>query len=108
MLEKMEGKLGDNHSAEQRCEMAQAKAERIIREELRRLGWKEGESIIRRKNDPAKLALAGRLRPETILTIKNIAARVHLGSSQSANARLPIWMRRHGTAPGCKTSREEI
>ena len=102
LLEKMEGKLGENHSGEQRRETAQAKAERIITEELRRLGWKEGELATRRKNDPAKLAIAGRLRKETTLTIKSIAARVHLGSSKSANARLHGWMRSHVEATGGK------
>lgn len=98
MLEKMEGKLGDNHSGEQRRETAQAKVERIIREELSRLGWQEGELATRRKNDPGKLAIAGRLRKETTLTIKNIAARVHLGSSKSANARLHEWLLSHPVA----------
>ena len=37
----MEGKLGENHSGELRRETAQAKAERIMSEELKRLGWKE-------------------------------------------------------------------
>ena len=106
MLEKMEGKLGENHSGAQRRDMAQAKAERIIREELRRLGWQEQELAARRKSDPAKLAIAERLRKETTLTIKSIAARVHLGSSRSASARLREWMRRPASAPGRKTSRK--
>jgi hypothetical protein len=39
-------------------------------------------------SDPGKLALAARLRQETTLSIKGIAARVHLGTSKNANARL--------------------
>jgi hypothetical protein len=46
----------------------------------------------RRKSDPGKLALAARLRQETTLTIKGLAARVHLGTSKSANARLHQFM----------------
>jgi hypothetical protein len=65
---------------------------------LKRLGWKAGELAIRRKNDPGKLAMAGRLRPETTLTIKRIAERIHLGSSKSANARLHLWMLSHAGA----------
>src|SRR6185295_9795212 len=38
--------------------------------------------------DPEKLEIAARLRRETTLTIKYIAAIVHLGSSKSANANL--------------------
>src|SRR5439155_832819 len=88
MLEKMEGKLGEHHSGELRRETAEAKAKRIVAQELRRLGWKETELASRRKSDPAKLAIAARLRKETTLSIKSIAARVHLGTSKSANARL--------------------
>ncbi|MDB6064786.1 MAG: hypothetical protein JWR26_994, partial [Pedosphaera sp.] len=42
------------------------------------------ELALRRKSDPAKLAIAERLRRETTLTLKAIAARVHLGTSKSA------------------------
>jgi hypothetical protein len=38
--------------------------------------------------DPAKLALAARWRRETTLSLRAIAARVHLGTSKSASARL--------------------
>jgi REP element-mobilizing transposase RayT len=92
MLEKMEGKLGEHHSGELRRETAEAKADRIIAEELSRLGWKEADLPARRKNDPAKLATGARLRKETTLPIKVIAARVKLGTSKSANARLHKWM----------------
>ena len=74
-------------------EVAEAKAERIIREELKRLGWKERNLIVRRKSDAGKLAIAGRLRRETTLTIGKIAQRLHLGSLKSANARIHEWMR---------------
>ena len=41
------------------------KAERIIGEELRRLGWLEAQLALRRKRDPSKLEIAVRLRRET-------------------------------------------
>jgi hypothetical protein len=63
-------------------------AEGIVAEELKRLGWKEADLKSRRKNDPDKLEIAARLRRETTLTIKAIAARVSLGSSKAANAKL--------------------
>ena len=75
-----------------RRETAEAKAERIIAEELRRLGWEEAELAWRRKSDPAKLGIAVRLRKETTLAIKGIAARLHLGTSKSANIRLHAAM----------------
>ncbi|SPE51856.1 hypothetical protein SBV1_1440046 [Verrucomicrobia bacterium] len=78
---------------ELRSESAQARAERIIQDELGRLGWEEKEVISRRKSDPAKLAIAARLRKETTLTVKGIAVRLHLGTSKSANFRLNQWNR---------------
>jgi putative transposase len=92
MLEKMEDKLGEHHSGELRRETAGAKADRIVGQELRRLGWKQADLAGRRKGDPAKLALATRLRRETTLPLKDIAARLNLGTSKSANARLHKWM----------------
>ncbi len=84
---------GENHSGELRRESAQAKAERIIAEALSRLGWTEADVAQRRKSAPEKLAIASRLRRETTLSIKTIAARMHLGTSRSANVRLHQWMR---------------
>ena len=100
MLERMEGQLGEHHSGRLRLETAQAKAERIMAEELVRLGWDAGQLSVRRKNDPGKLNLAARLRRETTLSLKDIAQRVGLGSSKSANATLHRWMSRQ---PGAST-----
>jgi hypothetical protein len=44
--------------------------------------------MLRPKNDPDKMGIAGRRHRETTLSIKDIAARVHLGTSNTANARL--------------------
>ena len=93
MLIRMQGKLGEQHAGELRRDSAAARAERIIGEELARWGWSPAELAVGRKSDPAKMALAARLRQETTLTIKAIAARLHLGTSKSANARLHGWMR---------------
>ena len=80
----MEGKLGEHHAGELHRASAEAKAEGIIGEELRRQGWQEADLLARRKSDPVKLGIAARLRRETTLSIKAIAARVHLGSSKAA------------------------
>ena len=93
MLERMEGRMGPHHSGELLRESAEAKAERIIAEELRHLGWKESDLAVRRKSDPGKLAMAARLRRQTTLPLKWIAARVQLGTSKSANAKLHLWMK---------------
>jgi len=92
MLEQLEQRGGKNPNAQVRLESAMAKAERIVTEELARLGWKEEELARQRKSAPEKLAIASRLRKETTLTIKSIAARVGLGTSKGANSNLHNWM----------------
>jgi len=92
MLEQLEQSAGGNPNADVRRESAAAKAERIVAQELARLGWKEEELARRRKNAPEKLAIAARLRKETILPIKSIAARVGLGTSKGANRNLHAWL----------------
>jgi len=71
-----------------RQETAQARAERIILEELARLGWRETDLALRCKHDPGKLQIATRLRKETTLTVKQIAERLQLGTPRSASLRL--------------------
>jgi hypothetical protein len=94
-----------------RRENATNRAERIIAEELGRWGWTEGDLRRQRKKAPGKLDLAARLRRETILPLKWIAARVHLGTSKSANGKLHDWMRAQtqppaGTGIGAVESQE--
>ncbi len=69
-------------------ETAEAKAEHIVAEELRRLDWRETDLASQRKSDPAKLPIAARLRKETALSIKQIAGRLRLVRSRSASVRL--------------------
>ena len=45
----------------------------------------------RPKSDPAKLAMAARLRRETTLTLPRIAARLEMGSWKSLNTKLHRW-----------------
>jgi hypothetical protein len=71
----------------------EAKAERIIAEELQRQGWQEADLLARCKNDAVKLEIAARLRRETTLSTKVIAARVYLGSSKTANRSLHRYLR---------------
>ncbi len=79
-------------------ENSAAKAERIISEELARLGCSDNELVQRRKTDPAKLALAARLRQETTLWIKEVAARLSPGKAKGANTNLREWMNRTNPA----------
>ena len=98
MLLRMEGKLGQHHSGELHRASAEAKAERIIAEELQRQGWHEADLVGRRKSDIIKLEIAARLRRETTLSTKAIAARVHLGSAKAANRSLHHYMGRGAAA----------
>jgi hypothetical protein len=86
MLELMEGKLGESHSGELHRETAEQRTNRIIAEELVRRGWPESELATRRRSDPGKLAIAARLRSETTLPIKWIAARVQIGTAKEAKS----------------------
>jgi hypothetical protein len=92
----MEGKLGDNHPGQERRETAEAKADRIVQEQLRLLGWTESDLAKRRKSDPSKLAIAARLRAETALSLRQIAERLHLGKPKGAKTNLHKWQ--NGTA----------
>jgi hypothetical protein len=98
MLLRMEGKLGDHHTGELHRASAEAKAERIIAEELERRSWQEADLFAWCKNAAVKLEIGARLRRETTLSTKAIAARVHLGSSKAANRSLHRYMRGGGIA----------
>ena len=87
-LEELDGQVGEHHFGQMRLAVTQAKAERILSKELRRLGWPEADLALRRKRDPGKMDIGARLRKETTLWIKRIAARLHLGTP--ANASLGI------------------
>ena len=84
----MEGRLGEHHAGDLRRESAEARGERILVEELARLGWPEADLRQRPKSDPEKLRIAARLRRETTLTIGWIAKRLWLGTRKSATTRL--------------------
>ncbi len=97
-LEEIEGKVREHHFGQLRLETAQAKAERLIAEELARLAWRESDLVTRRKQDPGKLRIAIRLRKETTLSVKQIAERLHFGTPKSASFRLLTAMKNR--APG--------
>jgi putative transposase len=99
LLQRLEGELGEHHSGHLHQQTSASRAERIIRQELTRLGWVESDLVSQRKNAPEKLAIAARLRKETTLTIKQIAARVHLGTSKGANTNLHRFMQANRLAP---------
>lgn len=88
ILEKMEVRTKEAHPGRERDETEQAKAWRIIQEELKRLGWSKAALRRRRKGDALKVALARRLREETAVSLKWIAENLHMGSWTHVSNRL--------------------
>jgi REP element-mobilizing transposase RayT len=81
LLAQVSEKAGKSHYGEELRESAEAKAERIVAEELRRLGWKEDELKRQRKGHRRKVQMARRLRAETTMSLKWIAERLAMGSA---------------------------
>jgi len=71
---------GSNHYGSDRFESGQERARRMIGQELERLGWAESELTRRRKGDKDKVALARRLRAETVMSLAWIAEHLRMGS----------------------------
>lgn len=91
-LQRMEGRVGENHPGRTRLETAEAKADRMVAEELARLRWTPKDLAGRERSHPAKLALAARLRQATTLSVKQIAERLHLGKPKGARTNLHKFM----------------
>jgi hypothetical protein len=71
----------------------QAKAERLLAEELRRVRWTEADLRRHRKGDGRKLKMALRLRRETTMTLSWIAKRLQMGTKTHLS-RLLYWQTR--------------
>ena len=88
ILERIEVPTGEAHPALERDETEKAKACRIVKEELKRLGWTNRDLRQRRKGDPKKVVLARRLREETAVSLKWIAQNLHMGTWTHVSNRL--------------------
>jgi len=80
LLSNAEDDLVREHPRAPREESETARAERIVKEELKAIGWKEGHLKRTRKGDPGKVRIARRLRQETTKTLAWIASRLEMGS----------------------------
>jgi putative transposase len=80
LLAQMSEQAGAEHYGQEIRESAAAKADRLVGEELKRLGWGAGELGRRRKSAPEKLQIALRLRRETTMTLSWIAERLQMGT----------------------------
>ena len=79
MLAQATERVGAQHNGAERQEIGEAKAERLLREELKKLLWTEEDLTQRRKGDPGKVRIARRLRQETTMTLAWIAQRLRMG-----------------------------
>jgi hypothetical protein len=84
LLTQMEGGFGPHHGGVERRESAEAKAGRLLAEELKRRKWDRAELTRRRKGDRQKLELALRLRRETTMTWAWLAQQLALGTAGHA------------------------
>jgi hypothetical protein len=76
----MSEQMGAEHYGEERVETAEALAELIIAEELKRARWQEAGLKARPKGDSAKVVLAARLRADTTMTVGCIAESLAMGT----------------------------
>ena len=95
LLEAAQTRVGRSHYGAERQETAEAKARRIVAEELKRMGWTEGSLSQKRKGDAAKVQIARRLRAETTVTLQWIAAALAMGTwthvaNRLSEASLPV------------------
>jgi hypothetical protein len=93
LLAQVEGGAGPYHYGSEIQEAAEAKADRIIDDELRRAVWTVNELSLRRKGDPGKIQIARRLRAETTVTLEWIASRLQMGT-RTHLSHLLYWARR--------------
>jgi hypothetical protein len=59
---------------------------KTLAEACEKSGWQESDLAGRHRTDPGKLAIAARLRKETTLPVKWIAARVKIGTTKGAKS----------------------
>ena len=82
LLEAMSEPMGRRYyGGAERQETEEAKAERILAEELKRRKWDWKALSARRKGDKEKVKMAKRLRDETTMTLGWIAGRLAMGAA---------------------------
>jgi hypothetical protein len=80
LLAQMAEKAGASHCGEELRESAEEKAQRIVGDEMKKLGWSERHLEEHRKGDLRKVRIARRLRAETTMTLQWIADRLKMGA----------------------------
>jgi REP element-mobilizing transposase RayT len=72
--------VGESHYGAERQEIGEVRAQRLVKEGLRALGWTETDLSARSKGNKDKVKLARQLRTETTMTLRWIANRLQMGS----------------------------
>jgi REP element-mobilizing transposase RayT len=85
LLGQMKERMGAEHYGAERQETMAEHAEGIVAEELKRRRWTKEELARRAKGDAGKVAIAVRLRAETAMTVRWIAARLQMGAPGYVN-----------------------
>lgn len=80
LLEQVSNGLEGNHSGEVVREAVEVRAERLVAESLKQMGWTDEDLASRRKGDAGKVQLASELRANTTMPLSWIAARLRMGS----------------------------
>jgi putative transposase len=80
LLDQVSELAGPEHRGEDIRQSAQQKAERIVQEELGKLGWGAPDLMGHPKGDARKVKIAERLRRETTMTLVWIAERLCMGA----------------------------
>src|SRR5260221_4644629 len=84
LLELMGEQQGPQHYGEELKESDEQKAQRLMKEMLRKGGWTEAELRGLRKGHPKKAQMAARLRAETPMTWTSIAQQLEMGHWRTA------------------------
>jgi putative transposase len=85
LLGQMQERMGTEHYGAERQETIEEHAEAMVVAELKRRRWAEAELGRRAKGDAGKVAIAVRLRVESAVTVKWIAARLQMGAPGYVN-----------------------
>jgi hypothetical protein len=80
LLEQVSQGSGASHYGEAVQEAVEVRAERLVSERLKAMGWTDKDLAVRRKGDPKKVKLAAKLRAETTVPLAWIAQRLAMGS----------------------------
>ena len=93
LLAQMQPKLGQEHYGTERHATAETKAERILQEEMKKVGWRKADLVRHAKGHARKVRIASRLRRETTMTLQWIAERLSMGTKTHLN-HLLYWQQR--------------